>query len=264
VSGAPPLTLREERPLLESAVGAARALGRARACFGAFTTELLTLPAPAMGEAERYHHAARAGHRLSRRVLDINGVHVTVRGSVPAGPVLLVCNHLGYLDPIVLGALLPLVAVAKSELSRWPLVGRIAAHVGTLFIRRGSAHHGAVVLRRALRRLAAGVPVLNFPEGTTTDGSGPLLPFRRGLFGIAFRSGVRVVPVGLRLDPEDAAWVGGAQFLPHYWRMTRRPALRALVRFGEPLDARRFATAQGCADETRTRVERLLRGTHAC
>lgn len=263
MSGTSPLALRDEppRPLLESAAGAARALSRARTCLAALCTELLTVPPPGLVEAERYHHDARTAHRLSRRVLDINGVHVSVRGSVPAGPVVLVCNHLGYLDPIVLGALLPLAAVAKSELSGWPFLGRIAAHVGTLFVRRGSSHHGAVVLRRALRRLAAGIPVLNFPEGTTTDGSGPLLPFRRGLFGIARWAGVRVVPVGLGLDPEDAAWVGGAPFLPHYWQLTSRPVVRALVRFGEPVDAGHFASAQACADEVRIRVARLLEGT---
>ena len=260
MSGASPLALREERPLLESAAGATRALRRARACFGALCTELLTVPPARISEAERYHQAARTAHRLARRLLEINGLQISVRGQVPSGPVVLACNHLGYLDPIVIGALLPLSAIAKSELAGWPFLGRVAANVGTLFIRRGSAHHGARVLREARRRLAAGVPVLNFPEGTTTDGSRPLLSFRRGLFGIARRAAVRVVPVALRLHPEDAAWVGGAPFLPHYWRMTARPSLHAVVRFGEPVDARRFASAQACADEVRARVEGLLGG----
>ena len=261
MSGAPPLLLGAEHPLLESASGAARAIGRATSCFGALCTELLTVAPPDLAATERYQVAAGAAHRLSRRILEINGVHVSVRGPVPSGPVVLACNHLGYLDPIVIGALLPLVAVAKSELSGWPFLGRVASHVGTLFVRRRSAQHGAVVLRHALRRLTAGVPVLNFPEGTTTDGSGPLLPFRRGLFGIARRARVRVVPVALRLEPTDAAWVGGAAFLPHYWRMTRRPSVRARVYFGEPLDAAQLPSAQACADEVRARVTALLRGS---
>jgi len=260
VSGAPPLALQEARPLLGPVADASRALLRARACLGALCTELLTFPAGTDG-VERQHHAALAAHRLARRALDINGVHVTVAGRVPSGPVVLACNHLGYLDPIVLGALLPLAAIAKAELAGWPLLGRAAARLGTLFVRRGSPHHGAVVLRHALQRLAAGIPVLNFPEGTTTDGSGPLLPFRRGLFGIARRAGVAVVPVALRLEPEDAAWVGGAPFLPHYWRMTTRPSLRAMVRFAEPVDARSFVSAQACADDVRARIERMRGGS---
>jgi hypothetical protein len=43
--------------------------------------------------------------------------------------------------------------------------------------------------------------------------------------------------------------------------MTRRPSLHALVRFGEPVEARTFVSAQACADEVRARIERLLGGT---
>ena len=258
MSGVSPIALGDQQPAAELAVGAARALGRAAACFRALCTERLGVAPPAATEAERLRESARAAHRLSRRVLDVNGVRVSVAGPVPSGAAVLACNHLGYLDPLVLAALLPLAAIAKSELAGWFFLGRVSTRVGTLFVRRSSLHDRAMVLRRALRRLAAGVPVLNFPEGTTTDGSGPLLPFHRGLFGIARRAGVPVVPVALRLQPEDAAWVGGAAFLPHYWRMTSRPSLRALVRFGEPLDSRGFPSAEACAGETRERIVRLL------
>lgn len=260
MSGVSSLALGGEHPLLESAAGAARALIRTQVGLGAICTELLTVPRAGAVETVRHHHAAHAAHRLARRIADILGLSIQVRGSVPSGPVVLAANHLSYLDPLVIGALLPLAAIAKAELSSWPFLGRIATHVGTLFIRRESPHHGAVVLRQALRRLAAGIPVLNFPEGTTTNGSGPLLPFRRGLFGIARRAGVRVVPVGLRLDPADAAWVGGAAFLPHYWRMSRRTSIRARVHFGDPVDAGTFTSSDASAMEVRSRVERLVAG----
>lgn len=260
MSGAPSLALEGEHSLLESATGAVRALVRTQIGLGAICTELLTVPRPGAVETVRHHHAAHAAHRLARRMADLLGVSIQVRGGVPTGPVVLASNHLSYFDPLVIGSLLPLAAIAKAEVSSWPFLGRIAAHLGTLFVRRESPHHGAVVLRQALRRLAAGIPVLNFPEGTTTDGSGPLLPFRRGLFGLARRAGVRVVPVGLRLDPEDAAWVGGAAFLPHYWRMSRRTSIRARVQFGEPVDAGAFTSPEACAMEVRSRVERLVMG----
>ena len=260
MSGASPLVFQGDRSLLGSVTGTGRALRRTRACVGALCTELLSSPSPHLSERERFHLDARAAQRLALRMLEIVGVQLTVRGSIPSGPVVLVSNHLGWLDPVVLGALLPLAAIAKSELSRWPFLGRVAAHVGTLFLHRGSPHHGAVVLRASLRRLVSGVPVLNFPEGTTTDGSGALLPFRRGIFGIARRSGVPVVPVALRVFPEDTAWVGGAPFLPHYWRTTSRSSVRAVVRFGEPRDARSAPSAQACAAVVRARVAALLRG----
>jgi 1-acyl-sn-glycerol-3-phosphate acyltransferase len=255
-----PFVLEEPRPAWEWAVGAVRLLGRAQACLGAIGTELLTVPPPTLSPVEEYREAARAAHRLARRLLEVQGVRVSIRGSVPSGPTVLVANHLGYLDPIVVGALLPCAAIAKSELASWPLVGRVARHVGTLFLRRGDPYDGALVLRRAFRRLVAGIPVLNFPEGTTTDGSSSVLPFHRGVFGLARRAGVPVVPVALRFDPAETAWVGGEAFLPHYAWMSARPAIEAQVRFGEPVDARAFRSAEACAAEVRERVETLLGG----
>src|SRR5262249_17742604 len=193
VSGPAPLALDASRPLRESAIAVLRVADRFRGGLAAVCTELCA-PHPPLGEVESHHRAAEAAHRLARRLLEIDGIQVVVRGTVHSGPAVWVSTHLSYLDPLVFGAMRPMVAIAKAELARWPLLGRLALRTGTLFVRRGDPHHGARVLRQALRRLAAGIPVLNFPEGTTTDGSGALLPFRRGVFGLARRAGVPVVP----------------------------------------------------------------------
>ncbi len=155
---------------------------------------------------------------------------------------------------------MPLQAIAKAEVASWPLMGSVCAKLGTLFIRRDCPQDGARVLRAARRRLAAGIPVLNFPEGTTTDGSGPLLPFRRGLFGLARHTGARVVPVALRFRPQEVAWIDGAVFLPHYIRTTARPSTQVTVRFGDPMRAADFDSAETCAGEVREAIARLLRG----
>nr|MBS0019499.1 1-acyl-sn-glycerol-3-phosphate acyltransferase [Gammaproteobacteria bacterium] len=73
---------------------------------------------------------------------------------------------------------------------------------------------GAEVLRRSLRVLQQGVSVLNFPEGTTTLGNA-VLPFRRGIFGLAPITGVPVIPIALRFEPPGMAWVGNAYFVSH-------------------------------------------------
>jgi len=257
VSGSAPLVFAGSRPLRESAAAAFRVADRFRGGLAAVCTELC-MPLPGLGEVESHHRAAEAAHRLARRLLEIDGIRVVVRGSVHRGPAVWVSNHLSYLDPLVFGALQPMVAIAKAELAGWPIVGNLARRMGTLFIRRGDPHHGARVLRQALRRLAAGVPVLNFPEGTTTDGSGELLAFQRGVFGLARRAGIPVVPVGLALDPADACWIGGAAFLPHYLRMTSRPGLVARLTVGRPVDAREFSSSDACAEAMRSEVSRLL------
>src|SRR5215470_9593270 len=77
--------------------------------------------------------------RSSARLLESVAVHVEVRGARPllAGPVLLVANHVSWLDVQALGAVAGTRFVAKSEVRDWPLVGMMAARFGTLFIRRG-------------------------------------------------------------------------------------------------------------------------------
>jgi 1-acyl-sn-glycerol-3-phosphate acyltransferase len=209
-------------------------------------------------EGARFRAQASQTHRLAKRLAELNGLRLRVEGPLPGAPCLLVANHLGYWDAVFLGALLPLVAIAKSELSGWPALGKCGQALGTLYVRRGDVHHGARVLRQGLRRLCAGVHLLNFPEGTTTDGS-QVLPFRRGAFGMASRAGVGVVPVALRLVPAEACWLGGEAFLPHYRRHWQRGGVvEATVRFGRPLQPRDFGTAEACAEAARAEVLALL------
>ena len=210
--------------------------------------------------ADRATARALALHRLAGRVAELHGLRIAVGGELPQRASVLVCNHLGYWDGVVLGSILPLTAIAKSEVAGWPLLGRCGEALGVLYVRRGDAHHGARVLRRALRRLAAGVHVLNFPEGTTSDGSG-LLPFRRGIFGVAMHASVPLVPVGLRLRPADAAWLGEETFLPHYRRHWQRGGrVDASVRFGSALRPGDFDSAEALAAAAHAGVAALLGG----
>jgi 1-acyl-sn-glycerol-3-phosphate acyltransferase len=100
--------------------------------------------------------------------------------------------------------------------------------------------------------------VLNFPEGTTSDGE-RVLPFRRGIFGLARHACVPVVPVALRFDDPELAWFGDALFLPHYARLLGRPETVVRVRFGGPLTPERYGSATDLADEARSAVEHMLR-----
>jgi 1-acyl-sn-glycerol-3-phosphate acyltransferase len=199
--------------------------------------------------------AAALGH-LSARVCAIHDLAITVLGPAPRPGSVLVANHLGYLDPLVVCAAHAAAPIAKLEVAHWPLVGEVGRRYGVLFIARGHVHQGAIVLRQALARLGEGVSVLNFPEGTTTDGSA-LLPFRRGIFGVARRARAPVVPVALAFDPPSLCWTGGATFLPHYLRTAARPALGARVTFGDPIDPT-GARPEAIAAAARAAVAHLL------
>ena len=202
-------------------------------------------------------HRARAAlfAEMSRRFLAIYGVEVRIRGALPEGPAILVPNHLGYLDPLAIGALGGFSPIAKSEVGAWPYVGAMGRAVGVNYFVRGDPMSGFRVLRRAARVLRSGTPVLNFAEGTTTVGD-RVLPFRRGVFGLARRLGVPVVPIRLRFERRDLAWIDDAAFLPHFLDFASRPGERVSVEVLEPLDPGRFGSAEALAEATRAAVER--------
>lgn len=257
-------------PLPDDAQKRARPLRRfvrAAALVRAATRAATTFPAAdaSLGFAAGTTAAPRGPERsriyaLSRLFADLCAAHdwdVRVRGPVPAGPVLLVANHVSYLDALVLAGLVPAVPISKVEVSRWPVIGGVARRHGVLFVDRSDAASGARILRRARSALASGLSVLNFPEGTTSSGE-QVLPFRRGIFGLARIASVPVVPVALRFDDPELAWHGDALFLPHYLGLLRRRATTVHVRFGGALTPERYGSAADLASEARASVEHLL------
>jgi len=193
----------------------------------------------------------------SRRVLALHGVTVRASGPLPVRPVLLAANHVSYLDPLAVAAWVACAPISKADLAHWPVFGAVARRTGVLFHERGDARSGMKVMREARRALEQGLPVLNFPEGTTSAGAGPL-PFRPGLFGVARRAGVPVVPVAIACHPPELAWVGDATFVPHFLALAAREASEVRLTFGPPLRPEAYASAHDLAAAARACVSAML------
>ena len=208
---------------------------------------------PTSCAVERAERLASACSRLGQKLR----MEVHVRGHVPSGPCIVVANHLSYLDPLAIGWTLPVGAVAKSEIMNWPGVGEAVADLGIVFVRRGCPQSGAVALRKTMRLLDSDVPVLVFPEGTTTTGR-DVLPFARGAFGVARLMRVPVIPAAIRYNCEDAPWVGSASLLPHALKLHRRNEIHAELVFGPSLQPMAFSDASALADATRQCIRSVL------
>jgi 1-acyl-sn-glycerol-3-phosphate acyltransferase len=180
---------------------------------------------------------ARWNHTSAKLVLAALGVRLKVTGTPPAHG-LLVSNHLSYLEVLVYGATLPCFLVSKEEISRWPFFGVLARAGGTLFIDRTSLASALQVCGEMAERFKGDVPVLFFPEGTSTDGE--LLRFHSRLFTPAVDGGVPITASAVRYVPEDGSperefcWFGDAEFLPHLLKSLGGPNFSAEVQFGEP------------------------------
>lgn len=173
--------------------------------------------------------------RWSRAVVRAAGVRPRLTGAaVPDGGLLLVANHISWLDIPLLGMVRPARMVAKTEIRRWPVVGPLAARGGVLFIDRdrlrtlpGTVDHIAGLLR-------SGAAVGVFPEGSTWCGRAQGT-FRRAVFQAALDAGVPVQPLRIRyrLTGGDAttvpAFVGDDSLLASVWRVVTARGLVAEV-----------------------------------
>jgi 1-acyl-sn-glycerol-3-phosphate acyltransferase len=196
-----------------------------------------------------------------RKVLASLHIESRILGSPPARG-LVVSNHLTYLDVVVLAAAMPCFFIAKSEIAGWPVFGRAARAGGTIFLVRTSRASAQAVAAEIERRLTLPVPVLLFPEGTSTDGS-RVLRFHSRLIDPAVVAAAPVTPVALRYSADGAVeerelcWVGDTSFLPHLWKTLGTPGVQAEVRFGTPrvYRDRRTATREAHAEVVAMRMQ---------
>ncbi len=175
----------------------------------------------------------------ARYLLMVLGVRLYATGLPPDAPALVVANHLGYLDILVLGATLAPCFVAKAEVADWPVAGRLCRFVDTVFVRR--ARGGAVTsaLDAMTRVLGEGRTLVLFPEGTSSDGTS-VLPFRSTLLAAAEMAARPVAWAALSyFTPEDqpppsqaVCWWGDMTLTDHVFRLMRLPSIDAHVEFG--------------------------------
>lgn len=200
----------------------------------------------------------------TRRVVGSLGIRISVTGHPPVRG-LIVSNHLSHIDAIIYAAIEPSVMVAKAEISGWPVIGMMARGCGTLFVDRSSQSSALAVTEQVAERLKGPLPVLFFPEGTSTDGS-EVLRFHSRLFTPAVEAGVPITTATIRYVMEDGTperelcWFGDALLLPHLWKALGVRGFFADVVFGEP---KIYGHRREAADETHDEIVAIRNGSFA-
>lgn len=116
-------------------------------------------------------------------------------------PPFVISNHCGYLEILMYTYLFPVPAyVAKEDVQRYPVVGKFATMIGSMYVARTGSDRAAqntriveALMNKAENWNGTGPQILLFPEGTATNGR-VLLEFKSGVF----RSGAPVQPVILK------------------------------------------------------------------
>jgi 1-acyl-sn-glycerol-3-phosphate acyltransferase len=190
---------------------------------------------PRLTQAQRDARAQQWALVMLKRL----GIALQVKGERPLhGPLLLVANHVSWLDIVVMHAAGHCRFISKSDVRDWPLVGVLADAAGTLYIERTSRRDAMRVVHLMAAGLQAGDVLAVFPEGTTGDGSG-VLPFHGNLLQAAIAVHAPALPVALqfvdRLSGQRSfapCYIGDDTLVQSLWRTLRAHNLQAVVQFG--------------------------------
>ena len=182
-------------------------------------------------------------HRFAAGALRSMDIAVRVEGRFP-GRGAVISNQTGYLDIIAIAALHPVAFVAKSELANFPLLGWMTTMAGTLYVERGRGG-SAVRARSGLQSAAeASLPVVFFPEGTTSNGA-TVMKFHSGILAQVREAGEPVTAafVSYRLTADNGPhislandvcfWGDDALLVPHVFRLLAIRGIEVSVRIAD-------------------------------
>ena len=178
-------------------------------------------------------HNTRYVQYFCRQLSRVFNIEVRVHGNIPRQPALWIGNHVSWLDVAVLGSAARVFFLAKAEIEQWPLLGKLAKSGGTLFIKRGSGD-SVKIKEQITGFLKQDIPVLFFPEATTSDGRG-IKKIHGRLLGAAIDAGKPVQICLLCYVNQQgqldmiAPFVDDMGFMEHVKRVLEMPPVTAHI-----------------------------------
>lgn len=156
---------------------------------------------------------------------------------------LIVCNHMSYIDVLVLYSQMPACFVTSQEIRETPFLGQLCLLAGCLFVERRDKSNLSREVKELSQAMESGLSVTIFPEATSTDGS-EVIRFRRPLFQSAIDANKPVLAMTLNYKSVSGAavtkenrdllcWYGDMSFLPHLWDFFKQSHVDAEIVIGQ-------------------------------
>jgi 1-acyl-sn-glycerol-3-phosphate acyltransferase len=186
---------------------------------------------------------------LYRKFYQALNVQLIIKGMPTAAPALWICNHISWLDILLLAGSHTVDFIAKIEVGKWPVIGAVVKKTGTILIHRENKFQTYRSLPKLQNRLRSGSSIIVFPEGTTTTGLSTL-PFKPMLYQAAIREKAMIQPIALQyFDAEGeiteaAAFVGEDSFVNSFKRIIKQPRITVVMHFLPALPASEYHRKQ--------------------
>lgn len=159
---------------------------------------------------------------------------------------LFVCNHLSYLDVLILASCYKASFVTSVEIKNTPFLGQLCQLAGCVFVERRNKKNISLEVKEITDSLANGINVVIFPEATSTNGES-VIRFRRPLFQAAIDSQANIAPLtlnyralsGKRVDlsnRDEIFWYGDMTFIDHLWGVFKQDYVNSELIIESPLN----------------------------
>ncbi|HMN69607.1 MAG TPA: lysophospholipid acyltransferase family protein [Bdellovibrionales bacterium] len=190
-------------------------------------------------------------------------------GKMPSTNVLMVGNHLSYLDVLVICSVKPSCFVTSMEIKRTPGLGIICQMAGSLFVDRQNKNNILNEISELREGLENGVNIAIFPEATSTNGE-RILRFRRPLYTAAVAALKPIVPFCLNyarvgghpintVTRDKVMWYGDMDFVPHLWALSGAGGVEVDLHFLPALIPSADSDTTELAARSQAEVEKVFR-----
>lgn len=180
----------------------------------------------------------------------------------------MVCNHMSYLDILVLSSIQPAVFVTSVEMEKTFFLGDLAKLGGSFFVNRVNRRKMKEEVQALQDLLSQGFNVFIFPEGTSTNGQ-QLLPFKKSLFRVPFQTGFPILPICLKyktidgepFSPENCdrvCWYDEMTFGPHFLQLMDLKGMQVEVNYLEPLHPEDFQNHGDLSQAAQSSIEQAF------
>lgn len=152
---------------------------------------------------------------------------------------LIVCNHVSWLDIILINSLSPVSFIATKEIKFWPLINILTFAANTIFIDRKSLSNLKKInlkIKQALKKNS----VCFFPEGRASKGS-TVLPFKTNLFESAADGSNQVLPITIQYYQNEkptfiCSYFEGINLIQSFFLIIKNHNLSAKITIHEPIN----------------------------